>query len=204
MSAVAHVAPAISALFDQANERAPKRSRKSDGTIGDAKHRTRRSWHNPSRPDGTPDPHGMIYAGDLTHDPAKGIDAHAFVRELVARRDKRVLEVISNRQIWTKARAKEGWRRYRGQNPHDKHAHITVDPRHANDVSPWFRDVPKTTQQEDDVLIQVKNDPAIYQLVGDGRVHVSRKVWETMGSPQPKQVTKATLDAIPLRALPKA
>lgn len=132
------IARACTAALQQASSLWPKRRRSSDGTIGDQAHRARRSWHNPSKPDGTPDPDGVVYAFDLSHDPANGCDAHALVRAAVARRDRRVLQAISDRRIWTKARAAEGWRPYSGQNPHTKHAHVTVDPRFADDTSPWW------------------------------------------------------------------
>lgn len=133
------IAPAARAVLEQASDLWPARSTASDGLRGDPAHAQRRSWHNPSRRDGSPDPrNGTVYAVDLTHDPAVGCDAHAFVRAAVARRDRRVLEAISNDRIWTKARAAEGWRAYGGQNPHRKHAHLTVDPKHATDTSPWW------------------------------------------------------------------
>lgn len=132
------IAPAAKAALAEATDRWPNRSRKSDGTVGDARHRNRRSWHNPSKPDGTPHPDGTVYAFDLTHDPANGVDAHALVRAAVARGDRRVLEAISNSKIWTKKRAAEGWREYSGSNPHDKHAHVSVDPKFADDTSPWW------------------------------------------------------------------
>lgn len=140
------IAPACRALLTQATLRYPKRNRASDGTIGDAKHRARRSWHNPSLRDGTPDPSGTVLAVDLTHDPDNGCDAHQLVRDLVAKHDRRVSEAISQGQIWTRARAAEGWRPYRGSNPHDKHAHITVAWLWRNSTDPWW-------PQEDDMAL---------------------------------------------------
>lgn len=176
------VAPAARAALAQANALWPDRNRASDGLIGDAAHRSRRSWHNPSRPDGTPDPDGMVYAFDLTHDPAHGCDAHILVTEAVARRDPRVMEAISRGEIWTKARAAEGWRSYRGSNPHDKHAHVTVDPAHADDTSPWWRVVvppqPAPTPGFEEAPVQyVRCDVSrgheehgkVYFLTGNGR-----------------------------------
>lgn len=139
------IAPACRALLTQATLRAPNRSKVSDGTIGDAAHRARRSAHNPSLKDGTPDPNGVVLAVDLTHDPEHGCDAHALVRDLVARNDRRVYEAISQGRIWTRKRAAEGWRPYRGSNPHDKHAHITVTWEHRNSTDPWW------PREEDDM-----------------------------------------------------
>jgi hypothetical protein len=154
------IAPATKAALAQATALWPDRSRASDGTIGDSAHAARRSWHNPSRPDGTPDPNGVVYAFDLTHDPTHGCDAHALVRAAVARRDPRVLEAISMRRIWTKKRAAEGWRPYSGSNPHDKHAHVSVDPDHAHNIDPWWaaEEDDVTKEELQDALREVLND----------------------------------------------
>ena len=111
------LAPAAKQLLAEVNFLWPNRSKRSDGTIGDAAHASRTSHHNP-------DADGSVNAIDITHHPGV-FDAHRFVRWLVTRNDSRVIEVISNREIWTRARAREGWRRYRGSNPHTAHAHIS-------------------------------------------------------------------------------
>jgi hypothetical protein len=103
------------------------------GSIGDMAHRLRKSHHNP---DG-----GFVDALNISHDPAKGMDIHAFARAMVARQDPRLEEVISNRRIWTYARRSEGWRPYTGVNGHTLHAHFVVKNSHRNDRSPWFRSV---------------------------------------------------------------
>ena len=123
-------APAAHAVLEQADARAPRRNRASDGLKGDDAHAARQSHHNP-------DSRGVVLAVDLTHDPASGIDAHGMVRAAVTRRDPRLLEAISLGEIWTRARAREGWRPYRGH-PHDKHAHLSIAREHENDTSPWW------------------------------------------------------------------
>lgn len=122
------VAPAAMAVLNQANYFRPKRSKRSDGTIGDRRHRRSKSDHNPDR-------WGVVLAVDLTHDPARGVDAHGWARWLAARRDRRVKYIISNRQIWT---PESGWRRYTGESPHTLHAHVSINKRYENDTSPWF------------------------------------------------------------------
>lgn len=155
------IAPAATAALRQASALWPKRSRAGDGLIGDAAHRSRRSWHNPSDRHGNPTPNGVVLAFDLTHDPANGCDAHALVRAAVARGDRRVSEAISRGRIWTRARASEGWRPYGGANAHDHHAHVTVAWEHRTDTGPWWVIVPdfgggkgttapRTPAQEDD------------------------------------------------------
>ena len=120
------VAPAASCALTQATMLWPTRSRASDGLAGDAAHRARRSYHNPSYGDGSYRADGTVLAFDLTNDIAKGCDAHRLIRDAVERRDPRILEAISQQRIWTKARAAEGWRPYGGDNPHDKHIHVSI------------------------------------------------------------------------------
>lgn len=149
--------PACSkALLDQANERAPHRNKASDGTLGDARHQKTKSYHNP-------DGRGVVRARDLTHDPANGMDAHAWIRQVVARNDPRVMEAISNGQIWTRKRAAEGWRTYTGASPHTKHAHITFTLEGENDTSPWWPDEPTpkpTPVKEARMLGRIHGRPA--------------------------------------------
>lgn len=123
------LAPSLVAAESEADRIAPRRSRASDGSIGDSAHRARPSDHNPSG--------GFVHALDLTHDPRGGFDAHAHVRNIAARRDPRVKYLISNGQIW---QPRTGWKRYTGINPHRAHAHISVLPSSTgrHDTSPWF------------------------------------------------------------------
>lgn len=171
------IAPAARALINQANRRAPRRKIASDGLRGDARHErdSPLSWHLPrvSGPSGAYGAYdalgrpwvrhdnGTVFGVDLTHDPDGGIDAHALARAAVARRDRRVMEVISEGRIWTKARMAEGWRPYGGQNQHATHAHITVDPRYADDVSPWWQEekdmTPEQAAQLNDVFNTARN-----------------------------------------------
>lgn len=125
------IAPAVSAALGQATVLWPKRSRKCDGTVGDLAHSSRTSDHNP-------DSRGVVLAFDLTHDPASGCDAHSLVRAAVAQRDRRIKYAISEGRIWSAARGAEGWRRYDGENRHDKHAHVSVNRRYENDTAPWW------------------------------------------------------------------
>jgi hypothetical protein len=133
------LARALEVLRQQVNARAPKRSRASDGTIGDAAHATRKSDHNPWVLDGVI---GVVTAMDITHDPAGGCDAGTLARAIVHSRDRRVKYVIWNRQIAdsSQSSAPWTWRFYDGPNPHDKHVHVSVRQEKAayDDESPWL------------------------------------------------------------------
>lgn len=137
------LAPALVQLRQELNARWPGRSKASDGTIGDAAHKSRVSEHNP-------DEDGVVRAMDVT---AAGIN----VQELLdaAIRDDRVHYVIFNRKIYSRT---HGWapRDYKGASPHTKHVHISLRnrtsedasratvERAAADTSPWFGSAPAT------------------------------------------------------------
>lgn len=104
-------------------------------TIGDQDHADEASDHNPNAAD-------VVCAGDFL--PDRGLNLHQFSRQVVASRHPALKYVIYNRQIWSKARASEGWRSYFGDNPHTGHAHVSVgvgpDGRSTgpyDDTSPW-------------------------------------------------------------------
>lgn len=125
------VAPSANSALSQATQKWPKRSRASDGTIGDAAHSHRKSDHNP-------DAEGVVHAFDLTHDPVNGVDCEKLATHLVKRRDVRVKYIIWNHRIcnantWA-------WRAYSGTNPHSKHMHVSIKDSDAaeTDTSPWW------------------------------------------------------------------
>jgi hypothetical protein len=132
------VAESLRVLLAEVNEAAPKRSKASDGTVGDAAHATRASDHNPWVQDsGT----GVVTARDITHDPENGCDAGRLAEHFRAMGkggDPRIKYVIWNRQIasfvdnWR-------WRHYAGPNAHKHHVHVSVSSRKRDYDSrrPW-------------------------------------------------------------------
>src|SRR5215470_17886646 len=98
------VARSLLTLRDQVNRMAPDRDKSSDGTIGDERHQTTKSEHNP-------DANGVVRAMDITHDPAHGVDARKLAEALVASRDTRILYLISNGQIVSSVVKPWIWRR---------------------------------------------------------------------------------------------
>jgi hypothetical protein len=130
-------------LREQVNAKAPNRKMASDGTIGDGRHRTRNSDHNPWITDGGI---GVVTAMDITHDPANGCDAGALARSIRASADARVKYIIWNRQIANSSpingQPAWKWRDYNGRNPHDRHVHISVksEKTQYDSDSDWFLD----------------------------------------------------------------
>jgi hypothetical protein len=120
---MALAAPCCSKALADATTRWPQRSRASDGILGDAAHQRRKSDHNQGN------------AFDLTHDPLHGVDCGSLSR--LAINDRRVTYVIWNRQIYSRARASEGWRSYHGPNPHTSHMHVSIRSDARNNLAPW-------------------------------------------------------------------
>lgn len=131
------MARSLDVLLGQLNAAAPRRSKVSDGGIGDQAHITRASDHNPWV---RLDDERLVTARDFTHDPAGGLDCGRLAGALCAGRDLRVKYVIWDRRITSGAGGPSpwAWRPYRGSNAHTKHLHVSVvaDVR-ADGVQPW-------------------------------------------------------------------
>lgn len=132
------LAPSLRQLRYEVNAKWPARSKRLDGTIGDANHQARKSEHNP-------DALGVVRAIDITAD---GIDVDQLLAATIG--DQRVHYVIHNRTIYSRT---HGWkaRPYSGYNAHLSHVHISlrnttsekasaaVVAAAAADTTPWFK-----------------------------------------------------------------
>lgn len=129
------LAESLKVLREQVNLRWSKRSKDSDGSIGDEGHSSRTSDHNPN-------PDGVVCAIDITHDPKSGCDSYALAEVLRAGRDPRIKYIISNRKIASSDVDPWQWRPYHGANPHDHHVHISVkaDRAHYDNTGAWNLD----------------------------------------------------------------
>lgn len=124
------LARGLDKLRSQVNAKHPNRGKSSDGTIGDRKHASRASDHNPVG--------GIVHALDLTHDPGKGFDVHDLAERLRRSKDARISYVISNRRIFSSVKSPFTWRVYSGSNPHSKHMHISIRRApHADSTKEW-------------------------------------------------------------------
>lgn len=144
------VATSLDVLLRQLNTLAPKRSKLSDGGIGNAEHASRSSDHNPWVQLGGV---GIVSARDFTHDPANGLDCEALYQALVKSRDKRIKYVIWNRTITSGAAGPSPWvrRPYDGINAHTKHLHLSVVSTAAlfDNAAPWNLGAPTPTPEDD-------------------------------------------------------
>jgi hypothetical protein len=156
------LARSLDVLRDEINTAAPKRSKVSDGSIGDTAHSSRASDHNPNSA-------GVVRAIDITHDPAGGLDCNDLATDLAgligghpALRSGGYL--IWNARILSADRRSEGWRRYTGSNPHNHHLHISVATAAAgyDSTTPWgvMKENDDMTPQQDALLKDVATDLA--------------------------------------------
>jgi len=132
----ARLSKSVIQLREQADDAYPSRKRHSDGTIGDAKHSTRKSDHNPD-----PDT-GYVRAIDLDADFNEQASTAAYIADqirIAAKSDKRIAYVIFNHKI-ASARSFWRWRKYTGVNPHTKHIHISFTK--AGDTDSKFFNIP--------------------------------------------------------------
>ena len=122
-------------LREQIDDSYPDRDRTSDGSVGDLRHQSRSSHHNP-------DPKtGVVRAIDIDADlmgktkPVLMPDLADQIR-LYAKSDKsqRIEYIIFAGKIASK---KKNWafRAYSGINRHDKHLHVSFTPKGDNDSS---------------------------------------------------------------------
>lgn len=152
---VPRMVESLKTFRDQVNKLAPKRSKASDGWIGDVKHQARHSDHNPE-PDGTVD------AFDLTNDPTNGVDTQKVADALVSSKDKRISYIICNGRIVSGRKGPKPWtwRKYTGANGHYHHMHLSVLDDDQDDTTPWkiesaFKTKPNeklTTEQVSSVM----------------------------------------------------
>lgn len=148
------VARSLDVLLGQVNEAAPRRSKVSDGAIGDAAHASRDSDHNPWISKAGK---GVVTARDFTHDPAGGLDCDALAAALVRSRDPRIKYIIWNRRILSGARGPSPWvwRPYSGTNPHSKHLHLSVESTsdRFDDARGWaIHPAPEVPREVDDMF----------------------------------------------------
>ena len=108
-----HLAPSLVELQKEINAKWPKRSKKRDGTIGNAAHKATKSDHNPNS-------RGSVNAIDITY---PGVDPDVIISAV--KKHPSASYVIFNRKIWS---ASHKWvpRPYTGASPHTEHLHISI------------------------------------------------------------------------------
>jgi len=109
---------------EQVNDNFPNRSKRLDGWIGDLRHQSRVSQHNPNE-------RGEVCALDidarLSEEQGISIYLADQIRLAAKQGDRRFLYVIHMGKI-ASAKSFWRWKKYRGLNPHNKHIHISFKP----------------------------------------------------------------------------
>lgn len=108
-----HLAPSLVQFRNEVNKKWPNRSKKSDGTKGNAAHAARKSDHNPNS-------RGSVNAIDITF---PGVNAQEIIKAVSKHPSANY--VIFDRKIYSR---KNGWKaeKYTGASPHTEHLHISI------------------------------------------------------------------------------
>ncbi len=151
------LAESLKKLREQINSAYPNRDRSSDGSIGDAKHSSRKSDHNPNAA-------GVVCAIDIDEDLSPSNTVAGIVAQIQMSRDPRVKYIIYEGQITVKGDITR-WKKYAGPNPHKHHAHISVNAHNADDRSEWniagvipFEPVPRALPEARDLKMNDRGD----------------------------------------------
>lgn len=128
------LAPALVTLRNQLDRDHPARSKASDGTIGDERHKAEKSDHNPND-------RGIVCAIDVTNDPVHEVHCALIAEEIRNSKDARLKYLIFNGFI-LRSYDKPGipawtWAPYVGANTHSHHLHVSVIASKAHIVTPW-------------------------------------------------------------------
>lgn len=124
------LARSLITLINQVNAAWPGRDKKSDGWIGDARHATSKSDHNPWVKD--PKGVGVVTAVDIDEDLAADVHSlKAMVDSICASKDPRVKYIIYEGRITVKGSQLQAWKKYTGKNSHSHHAHISVESKQS-------------------------------------------------------------------------
>ena len=134
-----HLCKAGVQLREQIDDSYPERDRRSDGWIGDAKHQSSKSDHNPDLANNS-----IVRAVDIDSDLSSHKSESIYLADqirLYAKSDKtkRIAYVIHNFKIASPI-LNWRWRKYSGSNPHTSHIHISFTSKGDADGS--FFEIP--------------------------------------------------------------
>lgn len=194
--------PCLYALRAEVNTLAPNRDKRSDGTIGDARHQKHVSDHNDDEIGKVPvkdaDNVHEVHALDLDADLREpGLTMGTVIAFIVDRcrtgEEKRLTNIIWDRTIWS---ADNGWkpRVYKGDNPHTEHAHLSAsyNTRYEASTASWhLEDIPVALTEADKKWISAQLETAAKEAaeqVWAHKVNIERGVG--------KKANLARMDAI--------
>lgn len=186
-----HLAPSLVQFRAEVDKKWPKRSKKSDGTIGDASHSARKSDHNPNS-------RGSVNAIDITY---PGVDADVIIEAV--KKHPSAAYVIFNRHIYS---ATNKWVKapYTGASPHTEHLHISIKQSvkaEQSDVK-WFRTVAKKAPAKKAPAKKATAKPKLPTYPGAGKLKVGSKapavkvVQTALGNPVTGTLTVADVAGV--------
>ena len=180
-----HLAPSLVQFRAEVDKKWPKRSKKSDGTVGNTSHAARKSDHNPNS-------RNSVNAIDITY---PGVNPDVVIAAV--KKHPSAAYVIFNRHIYS---ATDGWvkKPYTGVSPHTTHLHISIKQsvKAENSTVKWFTTPAKPVVKP--VAKPVKK-PALPKYPGPGKLKVGSKntavkvVQTAVGNPVTGTMTSADI-----------
>ena len=183
-----HLAPSLVEFRAEVDKKWPKRSKKSDGTIGDTSHAARKSDHNPNS-------RGSVNAIDITY---PGVDPDVVIAAV--KKHPSAAYVIFNRHIYS---ATDGWvkKPYTGISPHTEHLHISIKQsvKAENSTVKWFTTPAKPVVKP---VVKPAKKPALPKYPGANKLKVGSKntavnvVQTAVGNPVTGTMTPADVASV--------
>lgn len=170
------LAKSLEWLRNQINQKYPGRDKTSDGAIGDVKHRSRTSDHNPWVVDKRGI--GVVTAIDIDEDLSASIHSLSHIVDAIcASRDPRVKYIIYESRITVKGSNLQEWKKYTGPNSHSHHAHISVfpDPKLYDSTADWSIDAVDILSTSPELPASVMADQFYYVVRNDSLWGIARK-----------------------------
>ena len=180
-----HLAPSLVQFRAEVDKKWPKRSKKSDGTVGNAAHAATKSDHNPNR-------RNSVNAIEITN---PGVNPDVVIA--VVKKHPSAAYVIFNRHIYS---ATDGWvkKPYAGISPHTTHLHISIKQsvKAENSTVKWFTTPAKPVVKP---VVKPVKKPALPKYPGANKLKVGSKntavkvVQTAVGNPVTGTMTPADI-----------
>jgi len=160
-----HLAPSLVQFRAEVDKKWPKRSKKSDGTVGDTSHSARKSDHNPNS-------RSSVNAIDITR---LGVDPEVIIAAV--KKHPSASYVIFDRHIYS---ATDGWvkKPYAGASPHTEHLHVSIKQSVKAEQSgvKWLTTVAKKAPAKKAPAKKATAKPKLPTYPGAAKLKVGSKV----------------------------
>ena len=180
-----HLAPSLVQFRAEVDKKWPKRSKKSDGTVGNAAHAATKSDHNPNS-------RNSVNAIDITY---PGVNPDVVIAAV--KKHPSAAYVIFNRHIYS---ATDGWvkKPYAGVSPHTTHLHISIKQsvKAENSTVKWFTTPAKPVAKP---VVKPVKKPTLPKYPGANKLKIGSKntavkvVQTAVGNPVTGTMTAADI-----------